>query len=73
VLLSNPVEYSKDGTNSYQYRTARIATLWKPSDAFKAQLSYYYQVSKANGFPQVAPEFGLDALSSADHTQASTP
>jgi iron complex outermembrane receptor protein len=72
VLLSNPVEYSKDGTNSYQYRTARIATLWKPSDAFKAQLSYYYQVSKANGFPQVAPEFGLDALSSADHTQAST-
>jgi iron complex outermembrane receptor protein len=72
VLLSNPVEYSKDGTNSYQYRTARVATLWKPSDAFKAQLSYYYQISRANGFPQIAPEYGLDALSSADHTQAST-
>ncbi|MEA3108412.1 MAG: iron complex outerrane recepter protein [Gammaproteobacteria bacterium] len=72
VLLSNPVEYSKDGTNSYQYRTARVATLWKPSDAFKAQLSYYYQISRANGFPQIAPEYGLNALSSADHTQAST-
>jgi iron complex outermembrane receptor protein len=72
VLLSAPVEYSKDGTNSYEYRTARIATLWKPSDAFKAQLSYYYQISRANGFPQAAPRYGVDNLSSTDHTQART-
>jgi iron complex outermembrane recepter protein len=71
-LLSPPVTYSKDGTNSYGYRTARIATLWKPSDEFKAQLSYHYQVSTANGFPYAAPAYGVEALSSTDHTQATT-
>lgn len=71
-LTSPPVTYSKDGTNSYGYRTARIATLWKPSDEFKAQLSYYYQVSTANGFPYAAPEYGVESLTSADHTQATT-
>jgi long-subunit fatty acid transport protein len=48
-LLSPAATYSKDGTNSYGYRTARVATLWKPSDEFKAELSYHYQVSTANG------------------------
>jgi iron complex outermembrane receptor protein len=72
LLASPPVKYSKDGTNSYGYRTARIATLWKPSDEFKAQLSYYYQVSTANGFPYAAPEYGVESLTSADHTQATT-
>jgi outer membrane receptor protein involved in Fe transport len=71
-LTSKPVTYSKDGTNAYQYRTARIATLWKPSDEFKAQLSYHYQVSSADGFPYAAPYYGVTNLTSTDHTQAST-
>ncbi len=71
-LLSAPLTYSRDGTNSYGYRTARIAALWKPSDEFKAQLSYHYQVSTANGFPYAAPEYGVSSLTSADHTQATT-
>ena len=71
-LLSPPVTYSKDGTNSYGYRTARIAALWKPNDAFHAQLSYYYQRSLADGFPYAAPIYGADSLSSSDHTQATT-
>src|ERR1700687_5589490 len=28
--------------------------LWKPNDQFKAQLSYLYQRSTANGFPYIA-------------------
>jgi outer membrane receptor protein involved in Fe transport len=46
--------YSQDGVNSYQYRNARIAMLWKPNEDFKAQLSYLYQRSTANGFPYAA-------------------
>jgi outer membrane receptor protein involved in Fe transport len=69
-LLSPPATYSRDGTNAYRYRTARISTLWKPSDEFHAQLSYYYQRSLADGFPYASPLYGLDALSSTDHTQA---
>ncbi len=69
-LLSAPVVYSKDGTNAYAYRSARLAALWKPNDAFKAQLSYYYQVSRADGFPYAAPLYGTEALTSTDHTQA---
>ncbi len=49
-----PKTYSQDGVNSYQYRNARVAMLWKPSDDFKAQLSYLYQRSTANGFPYIA-------------------
>ncbi len=71
-LLSAPKTYSKDGTNSYGYRTARIAALFKPNDEFHAQLSYYYQVSGADGFPYASPQYGLSALSSTDHTQATT-
>jgi outer membrane receptor protein involved in Fe transport len=69
-LLSPPVSYSRDGTNAYRYRTARISALWRPSDEFHAQLSYYYQRSLADGFPYASPLYGLDALSSTDHTQA---
>jgi outer membrane receptor protein involved in Fe transport len=69
-LLSPPETYSRDGTNSYGYRTGRVATLWKPSDEFHAQLSYYFQRSLANGFPYAAPIYGSDSLSSSDHTQA---
>jgi iron complex outermembrane receptor protein len=46
--------YAQDGVNSYQYRNARIAMLWKPSDEFRAQLQYLYQRSTANGFPMIA-------------------
>ena len=53
-VLSPPIIYGRNGTNSYEYRTARVSALWKPSDEFKAQLSYYYQVASADGFPYVA-------------------
>jgi iron complex outermembrane receptor protein len=53
-LTGTPVKYSEDGVNSYEYRTARVSALWKPSDELKAQLSYYYQVASAGGFPYVA-------------------
>ncbi len=49
-----PAIYSQQGTNSYQYRDVRLSALWKPSEEFKAQLSYYYQTAGANGFPYVA-------------------
>src|SRR5208337_445386 len=71
-LLSPPATYSKDGTNAYGYRTARISALWKPSEDFHAQLSYYYQESTAQGFPQVSPLYGLSSLSSTDDTQDTT-
>ncbi len=53
-LFSPPVIYGKDDVNDYQYRTARASALWKPNDAFHAQLSYYYQLGIAGGFPYVA-------------------
>jgi iron complex outermembrane receptor protein len=71
-LFSPPETYSKDGTNAYGYRTARVAALWKPSDTFKAQLSYHYQISTADGFPWTSPKLGVDSLSSTDHTQAAS-
>jgi iron complex outermembrane recepter protein len=55
-LWSPPVTYSQDGTNYYDYRTARVATLWKPTDAFHAELSYYYQLETAHGFPYAATQ-----------------
>ncbi len=55
-LWSPPVIYSQDGTNYYDYRTARVAALWKPSDALHAQLSYYYQLETAHGFPYAATQ-----------------
>jgi iron complex outermembrane recepter protein len=71
-LLSPPVVYSKDGINSYIYRTARVAALWKPNDEFHAQLSYYHQQSTADGYPYAAPYYGLSSLSSTDYTPATT-
>ncbi len=53
-LFSAPQTYARDHTNSYQYRSARVAALWKPNDPLHAQLSYYYQLGTANGFPYVA-------------------
>ncbi len=53
-LFSPPEIYARDHTNDYQYRSARVAALWKPSAAFHAQLAYYYQLGTAGGFPYVA-------------------
>ena len=53
-VFSPPVKYSQDGVNHYEYRDARVAALWKPNEAFHAQLTYYYQLATAGGFPSVA-------------------
>ncbi|HUN26329.1 MAG TPA: TonB-dependent receptor [Steroidobacteraceae bacterium] len=53
-LMSPPEIYGRDYTNDYQYNTARASLLWKPSDAFHAQASYYYQLGTAGGFPYIA-------------------
>jgi iron complex outermembrane recepter protein len=53
-VFSPPVKYSEDGVNHYEYRDARVAALWKPNEAFHAQLTYYYQLATAGGFPSVA-------------------
>lgn len=71
-LLSPPLTQSENGINTYVYKNARAAALWKPNDDFHAQLSYYYQLSTAGGFPQAAPLLGLDTLQTVDHTRAST-
>jgi iron complex outermembrane receptor protein len=66
-ILSLPETYSKDGVNSYGYRSARVAALWKPNEDFHAQLSYYYQVSTGNGYPYSSPAvYGVGSLSSTD-------
>ena len=53
-LFSPPVIYGRTHVNSYEYDTGRISLLWKPNDRFRAQLSYYYQRSIANGYPYIA-------------------
>ncbi len=53
-VFSPPVKYSEDGVNHYEYRDARVAALWKPNEVFHAQLTYYYQLATAGGFPSVA-------------------
>ncbi len=53
-LFSPPAIYSKEHTNDYEYRSARVSALWRPNDDFHGQLSYYYQLGTAGGFPYVA-------------------
>jgi iron complex outermembrane recepter protein len=53
-VFSPPVVVSREGVNSYQYRNVRLAALWKPSDEFHGEVSYYHQLSNANGFPYIA-------------------
>jgi len=53
-VFSPPVKYAQDGVNHYEYRDARVAALWKPNEVFHAQLTYYYQLATAGGFPSVA-------------------
>lgn len=71
-LFSPPATYAEQGVNSYVYRTARASLLWRPSEDFHAQLSYYLQESTAAGYPYAAPYYGLDALASSDYTPATT-
>jgi outer membrane receptor protein involved in Fe transport len=71
-LLSPAQTYSRDGVNSYQYRSFRAAALWKPSEDFHAQLSYYHQLASADGYPYAAPYYGLNALSSSDYVPANS-
>ena len=53
-LFSAPETHAEDHVNDYIYKAARIAALWKPNAQFQAQLSYYYQLGTAGGFPYVA-------------------
>jgi iron complex outermembrane recepter protein len=71
-LLSPPKTYASEGTNSYIYRTVRLAALWKPNDALRAQLSYYHQTSTADGYPYAAPLYGVESLQSTDYIPATT-
>ncbi len=71
-LYAAPETYSKDGTNSYGYRNARISALFKPNEDFKAELSYHYQISTGDGFPWASPQYGYGALTSVDHTLDTT-
>jgi iron complex outermembrane recepter protein len=71
-LFSPPQTAAAKGTNSYTYRSAHISALWKPTDTFKAQLSYYNQYSTAGGFPYSSPIYGVDTYQSTDHTRGST-
>ena len=66
-ILSQPEKYSRDGVNSYGYRSARIAALWKPNEDFHVQLSYYYQRSTGNGYPYSSALYGTSSLSSSDN------
>jgi len=74
-VFSPPEKYSKDGVNSYQYKNTRISALWKPNDEFHAQLSYFYQLATANGFPQVAtsPAAYNEPISPATQVPCSIP
>src|SRR5437870_5340450 len=71
-LLSPPVAFPRQGTNSYIYRLARASALWKPSQEFHAQLSYYFQKSTAAGYPYAAPFYRSNSLASSDYTPATT-
>jgi iron complex outermembrane receptor protein len=71
--FSAPIIGQRDGVNSYEYRSARISALFKPNDDFKAQLSYYYQISNGNGFPYEAPAvYGVKSLDSVDYSAEGT-
>jgi len=53
-VFSPPVIYDKTHTNDYQYHTGRVAALWQPNESFHADLSYFYQLGTAGGFPYIA-------------------
>ena len=71
-ILSPAETYSKDGINSYSYKTAHIAALWKPSEDFTAKASYYYQLATGNGYPLSSATYGFSSLLSADYIPETT-
>jgi outer membrane receptor protein involved in Fe transport len=71
-LLSPAKTYAKDGINSYSYRTAHVAALWKPSDAFNAKLSYYHQLATGDGYPLASATYGFGSYLSADYLPETT-
>ncbi|HEY4340663.1 MAG TPA: TonB-dependent receptor [Steroidobacteraceae bacterium] len=68
-LFSAPEFYGRDHVNDYGYTTARISALWKPSDAFRAQLSYYHQLSTAQGYPYAATSTAAFNMPISPNTQ----
>jgi iron complex outermembrane recepter protein len=70
-LFSPPVIYGRDGVNAYEYRSGRIAMLFKPNAQFHAQLSYYYQLSTAAGFPYAATSDAAFNMPISPHNQPS--
>lgn len=71
-LFSASEATAENGTNSYGYRNARLAALWKPNEDFHAQLSYYYQRATGNGYPYSSAPYGLDSLTSIDYIRETT-
>lgn len=69
--LSQPVFYRRDHVNDYGYATARISALWKPSDALQAQLSYFHQLSTAQGYPYAATSTAAFNMPISPNTQPS--
>jgi len=70
-LFSDPVFYRRDHVNDYGYATARISALWNPVDAFKAQLSYFHQLSTAQGYPYAATSAAAFNMPISPNTQPS--
>jgi iron complex outermembrane receptor protein len=56
--LQSAGDLRQNGTNSYEYHSARVSALWKPNELFTAELNYYYQLGVAHGFPYAAIELG---------------
>jgi iron complex outermembrane receptor protein len=67
--LSDPVFYGRNHVNDYGYATARISALWNPSEAFRAQLSYYHQLSTAQGYPYAATSTAAFNMPISPNTQ----
>jgi iron complex outermembrane recepter protein len=71
--LFSPAEtIGETGTNSYGYRNARLAFLWKPNEDFRAQISYYYQRAAGNGYPYSSAPYGFNSLTSIDYIRETT-
>ena len=70
-LFSPPVFYGRDHVNDYGYATARISLLWTPTDALRAQFSYYHQLSTADGYPYAATNSAAFNMPISPNTQPS--
>ncbi len=68
-LFSDPVFHRRDHVNDYGYATARISALWNPIEAFRAQISYYHQLSTAQGYPYAATSTAAFNMPISPNTQ----